>query len=169
MAADPLQPIAPGGTIGILGAGQLGRMLAMAAARLGLKVCVYAPDADSPAFQVSNAHIVAAYDDRAALRTFASQVDAITYEFENIPGDTGAALAALKPVRPNPQALAVIQNRIGEKAFVRDHGIGTTPFAPVTSEDTARAAFAKIGAPAVLKTSSRIQSSQTYPFPRAGQ
>ena len=153
MGADPLQPIAPGGTIGILGGGQLGRMLAMAAARLGLKVCIYAPEADSPAFQVSDAHIVAAYDDHAALQTFASQVDAITFEFENIPGDTGAALAARKPVRPNPRALAVIQNRNAEKTFIRDQGIGTTPFAPVTSEETARSAFAQIGAPAVLKTS----------------
>jgi 5-(carboxyamino)imidazole ribonucleotide synthase len=153
MAADPLQPIAPGGTIGILGGGQLGRMLAMAAAQLGFKVCVYAPDADSPSFQVSASHIVAGYDDRAALQKFASQVDVITYEFENIPGNTGAALAALKPVRPNPEALAVIQNRIAEKSFIRDQGIETTPFATVTSADSARAAFAKIGAPAVLKTS----------------
>jgi len=153
MAADLMQPVAPGGTIGILGGGQLGRMLAMAAGRLGLKVCIYAPEADSPAFQVSASHIVAAYDDAAALRRFAAQVDVITYEFENIPGDTGASLAGLKPVRPNPQALAVIQNRIAEKTFVRDQAIETTPFAPVTSEETARAAFATIGAPAVLKTS----------------
>jgi 5-(carboxyamino)imidazole ribonucleotide synthase len=147
------QPVAPGGTVGILGGGQLARMLSIAAARMGLKVVVFAPDRDSPAFQVAGAHVVAAYDDRAALQGFARQVDVITYEFENIPGDTGAFLASLKPVRPNPQALAVIQNRIGEKSFVQKLGIGTTPFAAVTSEESARAAFGTIGAPAVLKTS----------------
>ena len=150
---DLTHPVAPGGTVGILGGGQLGRMLAMAAARMGLKVVVFAPDRDSPAFQVAGAHIVAAYDDQMALQRFATQVDVITYEFENIPGDTGAFLASLKPVRPNPTALAVIQNRIAEKAFVQKLGIGTAPFASVTSEETARAAFATISAPAVLKTS----------------
>jgi 5-(carboxyamino)imidazole ribonucleotide synthase len=150
---ERLHPVAPGGTVGILGGGQLGRMLCIAAARMGLKCVVFAPDADSPAFQVSGAHIVAAYDDRVALQRFATQVDVITYEFENIPGDTGAFLAGLKPVRPNPDALVVIQNRVAEKAFVQNLGIGTAPFAPVTSEESARAAFAAIGAPAVLKTS----------------
>ena len=147
------QPVAPGGTVGILGGGQLGRMLCLAAARMGLKCVVLAPDHDSPAFQISGAHVVAAYDDRAALQRFAAQVDVITYEFENIPGDTGAFLSALKPVRPNPQALVTIQNRIAEKAFVQKLGVGTAPFAAVTSEETARAAFGAIGGPAVLKTS----------------
>ena len=146
-------PVAPGGTVGILGGGQLGRMLCLAAARMGLKCLVFAPDADSPAFQVSGAHIVAGYDDLAALQRFAAQVDVITYEFENIPADTGDFLSALRPVRPNPQALSTIQNRIAEKAFVQRLGIGTAPFAAVTSEDSARDAFAAIGAPAVLKTS----------------
>jgi 5-(carboxyamino)imidazole ribonucleotide synthase len=150
---DLTHPVAPGGTVGILGGGQLGRMLAMAAARLGLKVVVYAPEGDSPAFQVSGAHIVGAYDDRAALHRFAGLVDVITYEFENIPGDTGDFLSGQKPVRPNPGALSTIQNRIAEKAFVRKLGIGTAPFAAVTSEETARTGFAAIGAPAVLKTS----------------
>ena len=145
--------VAPGGTVGILGGGQLGRMLALAAARLGLKALIFAPEADAPAFQVVGARINAPYDDRDALRAFAAQVDVITYEFENIPGETGAFLAQLKPVRPNPDALAVIQNRIAEKAFVQLQGIATAPFAPVRTEDEARAAFASIGAPAVLKTS----------------
>jgi 5-(carboxyamino)imidazole ribonucleotide synthase len=145
--------VAPGGTVGILGGGQLGRMLALAAARLGLKCVVFAPEKDSPAFQVTRTHVVAAYDDRAALQRFAAGVDVITYEFENIPGDTGAFLAGPKPVRPNPQALAVIQNRIAEKSFLHRLGIATAPFAPVTSEESVRAAFAAIGAPAVLKTS----------------
>jgi 5-(carboxyamino)imidazole ribonucleotide synthase len=128
-------------------------MLALAAARLGLKCFVFAPEKDSPAFQVASAHMVAAYDDQAALKRFASHVDVITYEFENIPGATGAFLSALKPVRPNPDALAVIQNRIAEKTFIQGQGIATALFAPVTSEATARDAFAKIGAPGVLKTS----------------
>ncbi len=147
------QPVAPGGTVGILGGGQLGRMLCIAAARMGLKCVVFAPDRDSPAFQVAGAHIVADYEDHAALQRFARQVDVITYEFENIPGDTGAFLSSLKPVRPNPQALTTIQNRIAEKAAVQKLGIGTAPFSAVTSEESARAAFAVIGAPAVLKTS----------------
>lgn len=135
---DLAPPIAPGGTVGILGGGQLGRMLALAAARMGMRCVVFAPDADSPAFQVAGAHVAAAYDDRAALQRFAAQVDVITYEFENIPSETGAFLAALKPVRPDPKALAIIQYRTGEKAFVQKLGIGTAPFAAVTSDESAR-------------------------------
>jgi 5-(carboxyamino)imidazole ribonucleotide synthase len=150
---DLAQPVGPGGTVGILGGGQLGRMLALAAARLGLKCFVFAPEKDSPAFQVAGAHMVAAYDDQAALKRFASHVDVITYEFENIPGDTGAFLSTVKPVLPNPRALATIQNRIAEKSFVRGLGIATTPFAAVTSDESLRAAFATIGTPAILKTS----------------
>ena len=145
--------IAPGGTVGILGGGQLGRMLALAAARLGLKCIVFAPEADSPAFQASADHIVAPYDDRAALEEFARRVDVITYEFENIPSRTGATLAALKPVFPDPRALETIQNRIKEKTFVRNLGIATTPFATVSSDETLRTAFVTIGGPAILKTS----------------
>jgi 5-(carboxyamino)imidazole ribonucleotide synthase len=146
-------PVGPGGTVGILGGGQLGRMLALAAARLGLKCFVFAPEKDAPAFQVVGAHMVAAYDDQAALKRFASHVDVITYEFENIPGETGAFLSALKPVLPNPAALAVIQNRIAEKTFVQKLGVATASFAAVTSDESARSAAAMVGFPAVLKTS----------------
>lgn len=144
--------VRPGGTIGILGGGQLGRMLAMAAARLGLRCGVYAPEEDAPAFQVSDWHVVAAYDDHAALEAFARRVDVITYEFENVPGDTASVLSALRHVRPSPTALSIIQDRIAEKTFVRKAGIGTAPFAAVDSEASLLAAVAVTGIPAVLKT-----------------
>ena len=144
--------IAPGGTIGILGGGQLGRMLAMAAARLGLKCAIYAPETDSPAFQVASSHVVAAYHDHKALADFARSVDVVTYEFENVPGDAASVLSALKSVRPNPKALVVIQDRMAEKSFLRDRGIATAPFAAITSDESLRAALQTVGVPAVLKT-----------------
>jgi len=144
--------IPPGGTIGILGGGQLGRMLAMAAARLGLKCAIYAPEKNSPAFQVAASHVVADYHDHEALTRFAHAVDVVTYEFENVPGDAASVLSALKSVRPNPKALTVIQDRFAEKSFARDLGIATAPFALITSDETLRAALAAIGTPAVLKT-----------------
>ncbi len=144
--------IAPGGTIGVLGGGQLGRMLAMAAARLGLKCAIYAPEADSPAFQVSAWHVVADYGDHKALTDFARRVDVVTYEFENVPGDAASVLSALTSVRPNPKALVVIQDRLAEKAFLRDQGIATAPFASVTSVQSLHAALAHVGVPSVLKT-----------------
>ena len=138
--------------MGILGGGQLGRMLAMAAARLGIKSCVYAPEPDSPAFQVAASHVVANYHDHDALERFARGVNAVTYEFENVPGDAASVLSALKSVRPNPKALSVIQDRLAEKSFARDLGIATTPFALIDSEASLRAAAEAIGTPAVLKT-----------------
>jgi 5-(carboxyamino)imidazole ribonucleotide synthase len=144
--------IAPGGTIGILGGGQLGRMLAMAAARLGLKCAIYAPEADSPAFQVCDRHVVGSYDDHQALAAFARSVDVVTYEFENVPGDAASVLSALKSVRPNPKALVVIQDRLAEKSFLREQGIATAPFAAITSDESLRAASAQVGVPSVLKT-----------------
>lgn len=144
--------IGPGGTIGILGGGQLGRMLAMAAARLGLKCAIYAPEADSPAFQVSAWHVVADYADHDALAKFARAVDVVTYEFENVPGDAASVLSALKSVRPNPKALTVIQDRFAEKTFAHNLGIETAPFALITSDETLRAAQAQVGTPSVLKT-----------------
>jgi len=101
--AERGQIIAPGSTIGILGGGQLGRMTALAAARLGYRVHSYCPEADSPAFQVSAAATTAAYDDRDALARFAGSVDVITFEFENVPSATAELLAAMKPTRPRPQ------------------------------------------------------------------
>ena len=142
----------PGMTIGILGGGQLGRMLALAAAELGLSCHIFCPDPESPAFDVSAAATVAAYDDHDALRRFAGAVDAITYEFENV--DLGAAelLAGLKPLRPGAMALAVAQDRLSEKTFLSEHGVPVGPFRPVDDADGLTRALDEIGGPAILKT-----------------
>ena len=145
--------VAPGGTVGILGGGQLGRMLTLAAARLGLKTHIFAPEADSPAFQVAAAHTCAKYDDAKALQAFAQSVDVVTYEFENIPAPTVTLLASFRDVRPSARALDLLQDRFVEKQFVQGLGIETASFAPVDSEASARTAFATIGAPSILKTS----------------
>lgn len=142
----------PGSTIGILGGGQLGRMLALAAARLGLRSHIYCPDPASPAFDVTPYKTVAAYDDQAALAGFASQVDVITYEFENVPAATAEFLAALKPLRPGANALAISQDRLAEKTFLQARNIAVAPFAPVHSQADLDAALVRLGTPAVLKT-----------------
>ena len=142
----------PGSTIGILGGGQLGRMLALAAAPLGLKCHIFAPEPDSPAFDVCAARICAAYDDEKALAAFAARVDAITYEFENVPVATVAFLEKLKPVRPGAKALRTAQDRLKEKELANALGAATAPFTPVNSRNDLDAAMAKIGLPAILKT-----------------
>jgi 5-(carboxyamino)imidazole ribonucleotide synthase len=142
----------PGDTVGILGGGQLGRMLAMAAARLGLKVHVFSPDPDSPAFDVVQNAICAEYADVEALELFASDVDVITYEFENIPTSTALILQARRPVLPDTAILETTQDRLAEKNFVNGLGIGTADYADVSSAEGLRSAIARIGLPAVLKT-----------------
>lgn len=127
-------------------------MLALAAARLGLKCAIYSPEPDSPAFQVCDAHVVAGYSDTQALEKFARSVDVVTYEFENVPGDAASVLSALKSVQPNPKALSIIQDRFAEKSFARNLGIATTPFAFIDSDETLRAAMASVGVPSVMKT-----------------
>jgi 5-(carboxyamino)imidazole ribonucleotide synthase len=144
-------PVAPGGTIGILGGGQLGRMLALAAARLGLKTHIYC-DEPSPAFEVAAAHTLAAYDDEAALARFAASCDVASFEFENVPAAAAAFVAARVAFAPRVAALELTQDRLAEKTFATKLGLRTAPFAEVSSAEEARAAFAKIGAPAVLKT-----------------
>lgn len=144
--------IRPGGTIGILGGGQLGRMLALAAAQLGLKTHIYSPDRDSPAFDVAARQTCRAYDDEAALIGFAEAVDVITYEFENVPGRTAEIIAARAPLHPNPKALATTQDRFSEKSFIAGLGLPTAPFAAVASEAELDRALGQIGRPAVLKT-----------------
>ena len=153
MPANPPRIVGPGGTVGILGGGQLGRMLSMAAARLGLKSAIYAPEEDCPAYQVCDAHVVASYSDHAALKKFAASVDVVTYEFENVPGDAAAVLSAIKSVRPSPKALSVIQDRYAEKSFAREMGIQTTKFALIESDESLVAALKEVGTPSVLKTS----------------
>ena len=142
----------PGDTIGILGGGQLGRMLAMAAARLGLKCQVFSPDPDSPAFDVVLNATCAEYADVEALELFANDVDVITYEFENVPAACAMILAARRPVLPDRKILETTQDRLAEKDFVRKLGIGTAEYADVSSAAALRAAIARIGLPAVLKT-----------------
>ncbi len=142
----------PGDTIGILGGGQLGRMLAMAAARLGLRSQVFSPDPDSPAFDVVLNAACAEYADVEALELFANDVDVITYEFENVPAAAAMILAARRPVLPNRKILETTQDRLAEKDFIKRLGIGTADYADVSSPATLRAAISRIGLPAVIKT-----------------
>lgn len=141
----------PGSTIGILGGGQLGRMLAMAAARLGLKCHIYS-DHSGPAFDVAAVSTVGTYEDLDAVRRFAETVDVVTYEFENVPYVTAQAAASIKPVRPGVKALEVAQDRLVEKTFISALGIPVAPFAPVDCDSTLDHAVQKLGLPAILKT-----------------
>ena len=145
-------PLAPNSMIGILGGGQLGRMLALAAGHLGLKCHIFAPEEDSPAFQVSAAHTVADYHDFAALEEFAKRVDVVTYEFENVPGDTAAFLERNCVLAPSSAALRTAQDRVGEKTFIAGLGIPVAPFAQVNSEAELEEAIVRIGRPSILKT-----------------
>jgi 5-(carboxyamino)imidazole ribonucleotide synthase len=142
----------PGDTIGILGGGQLGRMLALAAARLGLRCQVFAPDPDSPAFDVVQNATCAEYADVEALELFANDVDVITYEFENVPAASAMILAARRPVLPDRKILETTQDRLVEKDFVTRLGIGTASYADVSSAAGLRAAILRVGLPAVIKT-----------------
>lgn len=144
--------VAPGGVLGILGGGQLGRMLALAAAPLGIVTHVYCPDADSPAFQVTRRITCAPYEDEVALSAFADAVDAVTYEFENIPPRAAAILSARRPLWPPVSALETTQDRLTEKTFVRSLGIGTADFLNVETRSDLNYAVAKIGRPSILKT-----------------
>ena len=145
-------PLPPGSVIGILGGGQLGRMLALAAAPLGLRCHVLCPDAQSPAFAVCEKAIVADYHDLPALAAFAGGVDVVTYEFENVRAEAAAHLAAVVPARPGPRALAVSQDRLAEKDFLAGLGIQVAAYAAVDSPASLQAALRTTGLPAVLKT-----------------
>ncbi|MDE2182313.1 MAG: 5-(carboxyamino)imidazole ribonucleotide synthase [Alphaproteobacteria bacterium] len=145
-------PVPPGGTIGILGGGQLGRMLVLAAARLGLKAHVFSDKSDSPAFDVACAHTAASYTDRAALARFAAACDAATFEFENIPADTAAFVAERVALSPGARSLAMTQDRAVEKNFILSLGLQTPAFAEISTEADAGPAVSRIGTPAVMKT-----------------
>ena len=149
--ADPA-PLPPGSTIGILGGGQLGRMLAIAAARLGFRAHVYDPGADPPAAHVAHRHSRAAFEDLAALAAFAGAVDVVTVEFENVPAMAAEALAAAAPVHPPPRSLAVAQDRVAEKSFLDGLGIATAPWAEIGGEADLGPGLAATGLPAILKT-----------------
>ncbi|MDO5613532.1 MAG: 5-(carboxyamino)imidazole ribonucleotide synthase [Paracoccus sp. (in: a-proteobacteria)] len=138
-------------TIGILGGGQLGRMLSVAASRLGLRCHIYEPGA-APAGDVAHAVTTAPYEDQAALRRFAESVDVVTYEFENVPTSALDLIESIVPIRPNRRALAVSQDRLTEKTFLRDLGLRVAPFASVETEADLPAALAETGVPAILKT-----------------
>src|SRR5438874_10024953 len=127
-------PILPGSTIGVLGSGQLGRLFAIAARRMGYRVHTFSPDDDTPTGQVSDREISAAYEDLDAVRAFARDVDVVTFEFENVPGETARAAEEIVPVRPSGDVLHVVQNRIREKTFLSRAGFPVTPFARVESE-----------------------------------
>ena len=146
-------PLAPGAVIGILGGGQLGRMLSLAAARLGFDVAILTPDAQSPAGRVSAHTIVASYDDDAALAELARLADVVTFEFENVPAAVVARLEALgAAVAPGPEALATGQDRVTEKSFFETHGIPTVAFAAIDRAEDIAPALERLGAPALLKT-----------------
>ena len=144
--------IPPGGVIGILGGGQLGRMTALAAARLGYRCHIFAPEANGPAAQVSETQTIADYDDHAALARFAAAIDVATYEFENVPVSSIERVQELVPVRPGPQALSAAQDRLVEKSFLRGIGIPTVPFSEIADAAALARAVDAMGRPTVLKT-----------------
>jgi 5-(carboxyamino)imidazole ribonucleotide synthase len=146
------RPILPGAIIGVLGSGQLGRMFAIAARRMGYRVHTYSPDSETPTGQVSDVEVTAPYDDLDAVRRFARNVAVVTFEFENIPAATAEAAGEEVPVRPAWSVLHTTQHRIREKTFLEKAGFPVTPFAPVASLDDLRLGLERLGCPAVLKT-----------------
>ncbi len=152
MTAPAFEGLAPGAVLGILGGGQLARMIALAAADLGIASHIFAPEPENPAFDVAAAHIVAAYEDEAALARFADGVDVVTYEFENVPAATAAFLSQRKPLHPGARALAVTQDRLSEKKFVANLDLAVAPFRAVDSLADLEIAVTALGRPSVLKT-----------------
>jgi 5-(carboxyamino)imidazole ribonucleotide synthase len=147
-----LTPLLPGATIGVLGSGQLGRMLALAARRMGYRVLVFSPDSDSPAGQVADAEVTAHYEDGDALAAFAGRVDVVTLEFENIPVEALELLERQVPVRPGPAVLYQTQNREREKSFLAAQGLPHAATEFLSGPEDLAAALERVGTPAVLKT-----------------
>ncbi len=146
-------PLPPGSTIGLIGGGQLGRMLALAAARLGFDVAVLDPEADGPASRIAAHTVTAAYDDEAGLRRLAELADVITLEFENVPAESVQRLLDLgADVAPNPRALAIAQDRVAEKTFLNSVGVATVAFEEASSRRAATEAVKKLGPPCLIKT-----------------
>jgi 5-(carboxyamino)imidazole ribonucleotide synthase len=145
-------PLPPNATIGIVGGGQLGRMSAMAAARLGYRAHILTPEHASPAALVSAGSTIGDYEDIHTLRAFAEAVDVVTFEFENVSARGLDLLASLRPVRPSTHILRISQDRIAEKSFLNEHGIPTAPWLPVASRAELEEAVARLGLPAILKT-----------------
>ena len=146
------KPILPGATLGVLGSGQLGRMFAIAARRMGYRVHTLSPDADSPTGQVADVEVTADYADQDAVSKFARQVSVVTFEFENVPSETTAVVARFVPVRPAGQVLHITQHRLREKTYLSEHGFPVTPFRAIRSAEELETAVCELGCPAVLKT-----------------
>lgn len=144
--------ILPGATIGVLGSGQLGRMFAIAARRMGYRVHTFSPEWDTPTGQVADIEITASYDDLDRVCEFATNVNVVTFEFENVPAATAEAAARCAPVRPSGEILHITQQRIREKAFIRAAGLPLTPYREVHSLEQLHDALADVGCPAVLKS-----------------
>lgn len=144
--------VAPGGTLGVLGSGQLGRMFAIEAARLGYRVHVYSPESDSPAEQVCARAWVGGYDDAALLREFAASADVVTFEFENVPAECAEIISAITSVYPKPDILRIVQNRLREKDFVSGLGLGVPAYSGIASENDITSARASFQFPGILKT-----------------
>ncbi len=147
-----MKAILPGAAVGVLGSGQLGRMFAIAARRMGYRVHTFSPDADTPTGQVADLEVIAPYDDLDAVSRFAAGVSVVTFEFENVPAPTAEAAAKHAPVRPRGEVLHTSQHRIREKTFLTKAGLPLTPFRTVTTADELRRAVADLGCPAILKT-----------------
>jgi 5-(carboxyamino)imidazole ribonucleotide synthase len=147
-------PVLPGSAIGVLGSGQLGRMFAIAARRMGYRVHVLSPEFDTPTGQVADVEVTASYDDLDAVQAFARQVQVVTFEFENVPAATAAAAAACAPVRPSGGVLHTTQHRVREKTFLAEAGLPVARFAVVDSWFALEEGLARVGCPAVLKTAS---------------
>ena len=145
-------PILPGAIVGVLGSGQLGRMFAIAARRMGYRVHTLSPDIDTPTGQIADREVTASYDDLDAIRYFARSVSVLTFEFENVPAAAAEAAAEFVPVRPAGRVLHTTQNRMREKTFLKGHGFPVTPFATVKSEADLDRAMRELGIPGVLKT-----------------
>jgi 5-(carboxyamino)imidazole ribonucleotide synthase len=150
--AEVIHPILPGATVGVLGSGQLGRMFAIAARRMGYRVHTFSPDADTPTGQVADIEVIGSYDDLDAVRRFAQDVGVVTFEFENVPAATAEAAAEFAPVRPAGRVLHTTQHRIREKTFLTQAGLPLTPFRTVFSSADLARAVAQLGTPSILKT-----------------
>jgi len=147
-----VKAVLPGATVGVLGSGQLGRMFAIAARRMGYRVHTFSPDADTPTGQVADLEVIAPYDDLDEVRRFAAGVSVVTFEFENVPAPTAQAAAEYAPVRPRGEVLHTTQHRIREKTFLTNAGLPLTPFRTVTTSDDLTRAVADLGCPSILKT-----------------
>jgi 5-(carboxyamino)imidazole ribonucleotide synthase len=146
------EQILPGAAVGVLGSGQLGRMFAIAARRMGYRVHTFSPETDTPTGQVADVEITAPYDDLTAVKKFARAVSVVTFEFENVPAITAAAATEAAPVRPDGTVLHITQHRVREKTFLTQNGFPVPPFRPVQTAEDLRSALQELGCPAVLKT-----------------